>query len=80
LRRKEDVAAARSLAAQVCAGAGSVNGWAAVDAAPWGVIDAALPWGGMKSRGIDRELGWSGIVANPEEVVTVVLRPSIPYR
>jgi acyl-CoA reductase-like NAD-dependent aldehyde dehydrogenase len=62
----KDVAAAHSLAAQVRAGAVWVNGWAA--------IDAALPWGGMKSSGIGRELGWSGILANTEEkVVTVVL-------
>ncbi|PRY49616.1 betaine-aldehyde dehydrogenase [Geodermatophilus tzadiensis] len=62
----KDVTAAHTLAAQVHAGAVWVNGWAA--------IDAALPWGGMKSSGIGRELGWSGIVANTEEkVVTVVL-------
>ncbi|TKG70772.1 phenylacetaldehyde dehydrogenase StyD [Prauserella endophytica] len=61
-----DVAAAHTLAAQVRAGAVGVNGWAP--------IDAALPWGGMKTSGIGRELGWSGILANTEEkVVTVVL-------
>ncbi|MFP5019316.1 phenylacetaldehyde dehydrogenase StyD [Pseudonocardia phyllosphaerae] len=61
-----DVGAAHTLAAQVRAGAVWVNGWAA--------IDPALPWGGMKSSGIGRELGWSGIVANTEEkTVTVVL-------
>ncbi|WP_431927855.1 phenylacetaldehyde dehydrogenase StyD [Amycolatopsis tucumanensis] len=61
-----DVTAAHTLAAQVRAGAVGVNGWAP--------IDAALPWGGMKSSGVGRELGWSGILANTEEkVVTVVL-------
>jgi acyl-CoA reductase-like NAD-dependent aldehyde dehydrogenase len=62
----KDVSAAHTLAAQVRAGAVWVNGWAA--------IDPALPWGGMKTSGIGRELGWSGILANTEEkVVTVVL-------
>ncbi|GAB3230756.1 phenylacetaldehyde dehydrogenase StyD [Mycolicibacterium hippocampi] len=61
-----DVSQAHSLARRVRAGAVWVNGWAA--------IDPALPWGGMKSSGIGRELGWSGILANTEEkVVTVVL-------
>jgi len=61
-----DVAQAHTLARKVRAGAVWVNGWAA--------IDPALPWGGMKTSGIGRELGWSGILANTEEkVVTVVL-------
>jgi betaine-aldehyde dehydrogenase len=61
-----DVSYAHRLAAQVRAGAVWVNGWAA--------IDPALPWGGMKSSGTGRELGWAGIEANTEEkVVTVVL-------
>jgi acyl-CoA reductase-like NAD-dependent aldehyde dehydrogenase len=61
-----DVTQAHTLARKVRAGAVWVNGWAA--------IDPALPWGGMKTSGIGRELGWSGIVANTEEkVVTVVL-------
>lgn len=61
-----DVAAAHTIAAKLRAGAVWVNGWAA--------IDPALPWGGMKSSGIGRELGWAGILANTEEkVVTVVL-------
>jgi len=43
-----------------------VNGWA--------TIDPALPWGGMKTSGIRRELGWSGILANTEEkTITIVL-------
>ncbi|SBS79692.1 putative aldehyde dehydrogenase DhaS [uncultured Mycobacterium sp.] len=62
----QDVAQAHSVARRVRAGAVWVNGWAA--------IDPALPWGGMKTSGIGRELGWSGILANTEEkVVTIVL-------
>jgi acyl-CoA reductase-like NAD-dependent aldehyde dehydrogenase len=61
-----NVSAAHTLAAKVRAGAVWINGWAA--------IDPALPWGGMKTSGIGRELGWAGILANTEEkVVTVVL-------
>ena len=61
-----DVSLAHTLARRVQAGAVWINGWAA--------IDPALPWGGMKTSGIGRELGWSGILANTEEkVVTVVL-------
>jgi betaine-aldehyde dehydrogenase len=61
-----DVTRAHTLASKVRAGAVWVNGWAA--------IDPALPWGGMKTSGIGRELGWAGIEANTEEkVVTVVL-------
>jgi betaine-aldehyde dehydrogenase len=61
-----DVSQAHLLARKVQAGAVWVNGWAA--------IDPALPWGGMKTSGIGRELGWSGILANTEEkVITVVL-------
>ncbi|SEQ92718.1 Acyl-CoA reductase [Lentzea albida] len=62
-----DVSLAHTMAAKVRAGAVWVNGWAA--------IDPALPWGGMKSSGIGRELGCSGILANTEEkVVTIVLQ------
>ncbi len=61
-----DVSRAHTLARQVRAGAVWVNGWAA--------IDPALPWGGMKTSGIGRELGYAGILANTEEkVVTIVL-------
>ncbi|OFB35816.1 betaine-aldehyde dehydrogenase [Mycolicibacterium sp. (ex Dasyatis americana)] len=61
-----NVAQAHTLARRVRAGAVWVNGWAA--------IDPALPWGGVKTSGIGRELGWSGILANTEEkVVTVIL-------
>jgi betaine-aldehyde dehydrogenase len=61
-----DVTAAHTLAKRVKAGAVWINGWAA--------INPALPWGGVKTSGIGRELGWSGILANTEEkVVTVIL-------
>ena len=51
---------------KVRAGSVGINGWSP--------LDPALPWGGMKTSGIGRELGWSGILANTEEkVVTVVL-------
>jgi betaine-aldehyde dehydrogenase len=61
-----DVSHAHHLAAQVRSGAVWVNGWAA--------IDPALPWGGMKTSGTGRELGWAGIEANTEEkVITIVL-------
>jgi betaine-aldehyde dehydrogenase len=61
-----DLSAAHTVAHQVRAGAVWVNGW--------GAIDPALPWGGMKTSGVGRELGWSGILANTEEkVITVVL-------
>lgn len=61
-----DVSYAHRIAARVKSGAVWVNGWAA--------IDPALPWGGMKSSGTGRELGWAGIEANTEEkVVTIVL-------
>jgi betaine-aldehyde dehydrogenase len=61
-----DVSHAHRLAAQVRAGVVWVNGWAA--------LDPALPWGGMKTSGSGRELGWAGIEANTEEkVITVVL-------
>jgi len=61
-----DVSSAHTVAGKIRAGSVWINGWAA--------MDPALPWGGMKSSGIGRELGWSGILANTEEkVVTVVL-------
>jgi betaine-aldehyde dehydrogenase len=61
-----DLSAAHTVSARIRAGAVWVNGWAA--------IDPALPWGGMKSSGIGRELGWAGILANTEEkVITIVL-------
>ena len=62
----QNVSLAHTLASKVRAGAVWVNGWAA--------LDPALPWGGMKTSGIGRELGWAGILANTEEkVVTIVL-------
>lgn len=61
-----DIARAHRMAARVQAGAVGVNGWAP--------IDARLPWGGVKTSGLGRELGYSGIEACTEEkVITVVL-------
>ena len=61
----QDVSRAHRVAAEVRAGAVWINGWAA--------IDPALPWGGMKTSGIGRELGWAGILANTEEKVTTLI-------
>jgi betaine-aldehyde dehydrogenase len=61
-----DLSAAHELAAQVKAGTVWINGF--------GPPDARLPWGGMKTSGLGRELSWSGIESHTEEkVVTVVL-------
>jgi Aldehyde dehydrogenase family/Membrane dipeptidase (Peptidase family M19) len=61
-----DLKAAHTVASKVRAGVVWVNGWAA--------IDPALPWGGMKTSGIGRELGLSGLLADTEEkVVTIIL-------
>jgi betaine-aldehyde dehydrogenase len=61
-----DLSTSHTMARRIRAGAVWVNGWAA--------IDPALPWGGLKSSGVGRELGWAGILANTEEkTVTVVL-------
>ena len=62
----QDPKAAHTVASKVRAGVVWVNGWAA--------IDPALPWGGMKTSGIGRELGLSGLLADTEEkVVTIIL-------
>ena len=61
-----DVSNAHLLASKLRVGAVGVNGWAP--------IDPRLPWGGSKTSGIGRELGWAGIEAVTEEkVVTLVL-------
>ncbi|SFV14990.1 aldehyde dehydrogenase family protein [Pseudoduganella namucuonensis] len=61
-----DLARAHRVAGAVKAGAVGINGWAP--------IDARLPWGGVKTSGLGRELGYSGIEACTEEkVITVVL-------
>lgn len=61
-----DVSQAHRIAARLRAATVWVNGW--------GVMDPALPWGGMKTSGVGRELGWAGILADTEEkVITIVL-------
>jgi acyl-CoA reductase-like NAD-dependent aldehyde dehydrogenase len=61
-----DISAAHLIASKMRAGAVGINGWAP--------IDPRLPWGGSKTSGIGRELGWAGIEAVTEEkVITVVL-------
>jgi betaine-aldehyde dehydrogenase len=61
-----DLSAAHRVAAQVRAGSVWING-------P-GAPDARLPWGGLKTSGIGRELGWAGIEASTEEkTVTITL-------
>ncbi len=54
-----NLAQAHRLAAQVKAGGVWING-----AAP---PDPRLPWGGVKSSGLGRELGWAGIEAHTAE-------------
>jgi betaine-aldehyde dehydrogenase len=61
-----DVSAAHEIASQVRAGTVWVNGF--------GPPDVNLPWGGMKTSGMGRELSYSGIEGDTEEkVVTIVL-------
>ncbi len=61
-----DVARAHAIAGGLKVGAVGINGWAP--------IDARLPWGGVKTSGVGRELGYNGIEACTEEkVITVVL-------
>jgi len=60
------VTKAHTVAAQIKAGAIWVNAW--------GPPDPRLPWGGMKTSGLGRELGEAAIRACTEEkVVNVVL-------
>lgn len=61
-----DVSNAHLMASKLRTGSVGINGWAP--------IDPRLPWGGSKTSGIGRELGWAGIEAVTEEkVVTLVL-------
>lgn len=61
-----DISAAHQLARQVRAGTVWVNGF--------GAPDARLPWGGLKTSGVGRELSWAGIESHTEEkTVTIVL-------
>ena len=60
-----NLARAHRVAHAVKAGAIGVNCWAP--------IDAGLPWGGMKTSGIGRECGLSGVLAYTEEKAVTVL-------
>jgi acyl-CoA reductase-like NAD-dependent aldehyde dehydrogenase len=61
-----DLSTAHRLAGRLRAGGVWING-------P-GAPDARLPWGGLKSSGMGRELGFAGIEANTEEkTVTITL-------
>jgi betaine-aldehyde dehydrogenase len=61
-----DISAAHRLAAQLRVGGVWINGS--------GAPDARLPWGGTKTSGVGRELGFAGIEANTEEkTVTITL-------
>jgi len=61
-----DISAAHRLASSIRAGGVWING----SAPP----DARVPWGGVKTSGVGRELGFAGIEANTEEkTVTITL-------
>jgi acyl-CoA reductase-like NAD-dependent aldehyde dehydrogenase len=61
-----DLATAHTFAAEVKAGGVWING----SAPP----DPRLPWGGVKTSGVGRELGWAGIEAHTtEKTVTITL-------
>ncbi|MGH2843019.1 MAG: aldehyde dehydrogenase family protein [Solirubrobacteraceae bacterium] len=62
----DDITLAHETAARLKAGSVWING-------P-GAPDARLPWGGMKTSGVGRELGYAGIEENTEEkTVTITL-------
>ncbi len=60
----QNLSEAHRLAAQLRAGGVWING-------P-GAPDARLPWGGVKTSGIGRELGWAGIEGNTEEKTVTI--------
>jgi len=61
-----DASEASLVARRLRAGAVWVNGW--------GMIAAALPWGGVKASGYGRETGWNGIEdVTHEKVITALL-------
>jgi betaine-aldehyde dehydrogenase len=61
-----DVKRAHSVAAGLQSGAVGVNCWSP--------LGPQLPWGGVKSSGIGRELGYEGILANTEtKTVSIML-------
>ncbi len=62
-----DLARAHKVAHAIKAGAVGVNCWSP--------LDPNLPWGGVKSSGIGRECGLSGVLSYTEEKVITVLLP-----
>lgn len=60
-----DVARAHKIGSALRVGAVGINCWAP--------IDPHLPWGGVKSSGIGRECGLTGVLAYTEEKVITVL-------
>lgn len=60
-----DVSVAHRAAAALRVGTVWVNGW--------GAPDARMPWGGAKTSGVGRELGWAGLSEVTEEKTVHVL-------
>jgi acyl-CoA reductase-like NAD-dependent aldehyde dehydrogenase len=60
----KDLSEAHRMAAEVKAGGVWING----SAPP----DARLPWGGVKTSGVGRELGWAGIEAHTSEKTVTI--------
>lgn len=63
----QNIARGHKVAQAIKAGAVGINCWAP--------IDPHLPWGGVKTSGIGRECGLSGVLAYTEEKVITVLLP-----
>jgi betaine-aldehyde dehydrogenase len=60
----QNVSTAHLLAREVKVGTFWVN--------TWGVLDPALPWGGTKTSGIGKEMGWAGIEDCTEEKLVAI--------
>jgi acyl-CoA reductase-like NAD-dependent aldehyde dehydrogenase len=60
----QNISTAHLLAREVKVGTFWVN--------TWGVLDPALPWGGTKTSGIGKEMGWAGIEDCTEEKLVAI--------